>query len=1596
MASILNGLAVGLFLSATVVSGHGNSRLGASPSYQGFDNICPERCIVTGPNPSNWPTYQDFNQLSNCDRSMFYNFNLYDDVDDKNSHHRIFACTTYGNDWTEDSQAHMRIARPMTENKVNYEIGWSSYSDGTESEYRSLIKQMRDYIARGHVSFSKTAMLYAQVGGTSAGIYIGNSLQSKDISEVALESLIDDSHDFDGHREDLTMQLCGPHFDSQHVFGFMALSNGTFRNIQSAFESWSNAECLEFENSSNFTATTHFTSPMLSSIKSGNTTTSSIKASGSSLPTESPMPQMGNTLSSRGACRTQTVQSGDSCATMATKCGIHAADILHYNPAQGFCSKLTPGQQVCCSSGSLQRKREVLSSRGECQSQTIQAGDNCPALATKCGISSAELLQYNPAKGECKTEKVLQDDSCAAIATRCGISGADFTKYNSAKGFCSKLKPGQHVCCSSGTLPDFSPKPNDDGSCATTTVGDGESCSTIAAANSLTEKDIDGFNQKTWGWTGCKNIFKDSVICISKGSPPMPAEVSDAQCGPQVPGTKAPKDMDKLADLNPCPLNACCNTFGHCGTTAEFCTDTNTGAPGTAKVGTNGCISHCGTKIVKGNAPSEFRSIGYYEGYQFKRDCLYQDVTQVDHSKYTHLHFGFADISTDYEISINDKSTNYQFHDFKYISGPKKIVGFGGWDFSTQESTYQIFRQGTNAANRKTLATNIANFVREHNLDGVDIDWEYPSAPDIPGVPSGDKSEGNNFLAFLVILKNLLGDKSVSIAAPGSYWYLKGFPIAKISKVVDYIVFMTYDLHGQWDAGNPNAQPGCDDGSCLRSHVNMTETRESLSLITKAGVDSGKVVVGVSSYGRSFQMADADCDGPLCKFTGSRLSSNAEKADCTDTAGYISNAEINQLLKHNSSRVNKHYVDTHSNSNIMIYDDTNWVAYMSPEIRASRTKMYESLGMGGTVNWATDLEEFNDAPDDFDDWHGMILQMKSGVITSRGAGSRSGNWTKIGCDNEYSRETPYWSSTTRWNQLDAAHAWSDLIADWKAYRSKDSSSNGQTFSQFMVYLLGGPSNAECGSIGDQSSCRQALSCSELTATEKWGAAAELIWNSFVKINTIHVELKDALVTDAALVIDNSLPHLENTFAPVPPEKNDNWLNTLLGLVALGVPTVGGKFFDSVLVKIPALKAKTSTSQDHYKAVFNALLTGPVTIGTNMKPSATPDDWTIEKQAEFSSYMGQSMKGWEVIFTQDLKDLFDGSDKSIERLTSIISDAGVLDGIENDKPYPDKSKRKDKDDDDVKSTKEQREDVEAGILTSFWAYSIPAVWQASGHHPFIIDTGRSCDDKDGDKYTKDLKSACYQKRLYQLGDPDGKSHPCKKNCGFPGGCTCPDTAFSSPHGVGELDGSKTWGNLTVDDIIIGSVKTYKQNGNENGGGKADATDSGTFNALRNSDITTPGFMRLPVCSESLARKSWENADSTDATRDKEGFPCNNDNGKSYCTTSKSTYVKETSGGSPLIEDCLALVKKIQGTKKYWDKPIERQFGIVGSGTCTFGITGKGRKGNANEKVGAQDVVNIIRYAAKHWGAGETRMGGKGTMQCDGNIKRQKVNWAIYKK
>lgn len=102
---------------------------------------------------------------------------------------------------------------------------------------------------------------------------------------------------------------------------------------------------------------------------------------------------------------------------------------------------------------------------------------------------------------------------------------------------------------------------------------------------------------------------------------------------------------------------------------------------------------------------------------------------------------------------------------------------------------------------------------------------------------------------------------------------------------------------------------GCPSHNCLRSHINMTETLNSLVMITKAGVTTNKITVGVSSCGRSFKMTVANCTGPMCTFVG-KESAAATKGVGTETAGYIANAEMQEIIEEDDMITTWHEDDT--------------------------------------------------------------------------------------------------------------------------------------------------------------------------------------------------------------------------------------------------------------------------------------------------------------------------------------------------------------------------------------------------------------------------------------------------------------------------------------------------------------------------------------------------------------------------------------------------------------------------------------------------------------------------------------------------------------
>lgn len=118
--------------------------------------------------------------------------------------------------------------------------------------------------------------------------------------------------------------------------------------------------------------------------------------------------------------------------------------------------------------------------------------------------------------------------------------------------------------------------------------------------------------------------------------------------------------------------------------------------------------------------------VAYFESWNLGRKCLHMSVDEIDTSFYTHIHFAFANVTTDFRPEITDPSVKEQFDIFKAMTGVKRIISFGGWAFSVDGPTHNILRNAVLAANRDKFKNNLIAFMNEHGLDGIDLDWEYP------------------------------------------------------------------------------------------------------------------------------------------------------------------------------------------------------------------------------------------------------------------------------------------------------------------------------------------------------------------------------------------------------------------------------------------------------------------------------------------------------------------------------------------------------------------------------------------------------------------------------------------------------------------------------------------------------------------------------------------------------------------------------------------------------------------------------------------------------------------------------------------------------
>lgn len=175
----------------------------------------------------------------------------------------------------------------------------------------------------------------------------------------------------------------------------------------------------------------------------------------------------------------------------------------------------------------------------------------------------------------------------------------------------------------------------------------------------------------------------------------------------------------------------------------------------------------------------------------------------------------------------------------------KVKLSIGGWTGSKHFSTAVA-----SSGNREIFAQKILDMYNKFQLDGIDIDWEYPGHDGAEG-NDVNSSDSANFLLLLQHLRSILPvNARLTVAAQTAPFVDdSGQPMTDLSKfaeVLDWVLIMNYDV---WTASStPGSNAPMNDG-CHNSSQPGANAVAAYEAWTSAGFPASKLVLGLPSYG---------------------------------------------------------------------------------------------------------------------------------------------------------------------------------------------------------------------------------------------------------------------------------------------------------------------------------------------------------------------------------------------------------------------------------------------------------------------------------------------------------------------------------------------------------------------------------------------------------------------------------------------------------------------------------------------------------------------------------------------------------------------------
>ena len=219
------------------------------------------------------------------------------------------------------------------------------------------------------------------------------------------------------------------------------------------------------------------------------------------------------------------------------------------------------------------------------------------------------------------------------------------------------------------------------------------------------------------------------------------------------------------------------------------------------------------------------------------RDSI-ADPAEINFGAFTHLNRAFLRVQDDGSLKIEDNFFNAAFEQAARAHGVKLLMSVGG---EARDPKRWLSLAGSPEHVQKFLDTLDVLF-REHQYDGVDIDWEPPPRSAV---------EGQQYLALLKAIRERFPNKLLTIALSPKAYALKYLPIADVMATVDYFNAMAYDFSGPWTgvatfASNLHADPAANQ---------PTGTDDLMTaLVNTYHVPPEKVVMGMTMWGYRFRV----------------------------------------------------------------------------------------------------------------------------------------------------------------------------------------------------------------------------------------------------------------------------------------------------------------------------------------------------------------------------------------------------------------------------------------------------------------------------------------------------------------------------------------------------------------------------------------------------------------------------------------------------------------------------------------------------------------------------------------------------------------------